>query len=62
MFDAVLTGWYFSDGVITGQISNDKKKRFEDGVTVRTSRVNVIAPDADGLLLAHTLNSVYLLR
>lgn len=61
-FDAKLTNWTFLYGTLIGEISDDSKGRFKDGVTVRTSEVRMIGRDPEnGNLIASTKNTDYLL-
>jgi len=61
MADARIENWSFYGGVIFGEIHEDKKERFPDGVRIRTSKIcaptNEIREGAE----VHTQNSVYLL-
>lgn len=62
MFDAILANWSMSsDHRISGIVSRDSKTRFNDGDRVTTSPVHHISRTNEGLLLANTRNTTYLL-
>jgi hypothetical protein len=54
-YDAELRNAYYDNQMLYGIIYNDKKKRFEDGTPIHTSRIVKRLPDN----LYQTLNSVY---
>ena len=62
---AKLNNWtrhQVKDGVVyVGNVEGDLKGRFSDGTMITTSRVKGVEKTIEGLVIAHTLNSSYLL-
>jgi hypothetical protein len=56
---ARLDNWYSFGGSIIGTISGDKKKRFEDGKIIMTSKVVNMSTSASHGKCVKTLNSLY---
>jgi len=56
-----LEGWLYMNGVIWGQIYDDKLKRFRDGTEIHTSTVASPAKDRKEGKIIRTRNSAYLL-
>lgn len=59
--DAILTNWSFYNGRLSGRIYDDSAKRFENGTPVKTSPLKSIITLSNGLRIAETLNTKYLL-
>lgn len=60
-YDAVLKNWVLLGECLYGQIFEDRNGRFDDGESVKTSRLMCSKEDIQVGNIIHTMNTKYLL-